>query len=68
MKELEELHALLARELKDRLLSGECSPAELNVIRQFLRDNGIDAVPKGGSPLGDLLQTLPDHLKPKDAH
>lgn len=63
MKELDELHALLAEELKKRLLSGEASSAELNVIRQFLRDNGIDAVPKDGSPIGELLSSLPEHLR-----
>ena len=68
MKKLEDLHALLAEELTNRLLSGECSPAELNVIRQFLRDNGIDAIPKSGSPLQGLMDSLPDHLKPTRAN
>lgn len=31
----------------------------LNVIRQFLKDNQIDAVAKAGSPLGKLADSLP---------
>lgn len=30
------------------------SPAHLNVIRQFLKDNDIQAEPAKGSPMGDL--------------
>jgi hypothetical protein len=56
---LEELHKELAIKLKDRITSGEATAAELNVARQFLKDNGIDAAPKGESPLGDLANELP---------
>ena len=35
-------------------------PSDLNVARQFLKDNGIDALPVEGSPLSDLVATLPD--------
>ena len=63
MSDLNELHKLLAEELKARLLSGECSPAELNVIRQFLRDNHIDGLPAEGSALGDIVAELPEHLR-----
>lgn len=56
---LEELHAALARSLTSRINSGEATAADLNVIRQFLKDNGIDSIPKKGSPLGDLVNTLP---------
>lgn len=31
----------------------------LNVIRQFLKDNNVDALPADGSPLSDLLGTIP---------
>jgi len=67
-KTLIDLHELLAEELTNRLKSGECSSAELNVIRQFLKDNGIDAHPAEGSPIAELLQELPESLKPKRAH
>lgn len=63
-KALSDLHAVLAETLgkaiKADYFDGEgnklpCAPAAiLNVARQFLKDNGIDAVPKGGTPLGNL--------------
>lgn len=36
------------------------TPAHLNVIRQFLKDNGIDCVPAATNPLGDLAKSLPE--------
>lgn len=63
VKALGELHGKLAEVLKDAL-SKEYITAEgmkvpppaqiLNVARQFLKDNSIDAVPVKGTPLGDL--------------
>ena len=35
-------------------------PSDLNVARQFLKDNGIEALVVEGSPLSDLVRTLPD--------
>jgi len=32
----------------------------LNVARQFLKDNGIDALPVDNSPLSELVKSLPD--------
>ena len=40
--------------------------ADLNVARQFLRDNGIDAVPTEDNPLGKLLEELPFDEKRKN--
>lgn len=57
---LELLHAGLALAMKERLESGEATAADLNVIRAFLKDNNIDAIPTKGSPLGDLVDSLPD--------
>lgn len=56
---LEELHGALAKLLAERIKSGTASAADLAVARQFLKDNGIDAIPKEGSPLGDLVNSLP---------
>lgn len=53
------LHAALAQDMIRRLESGEATAADLGVIRQFLKDNGIDAVPTGDSPLQRLVHTLP---------
>lgn len=53
------LHSELASVLLKKVQNGEVTAAELNVVRQFLKDNGIDAVPKEGSPLGNLVSSLP---------
>ena len=42
---LKELHGVLAEELLKRVKDPEAKSGDLNVARQFLRDNGIDAVP-----------------------
>lgn len=51
------LHATLARKLQERIESGECTASDLNVARQFLKDNGIEAVP-GDGPLDPLEEAL----------
>ncbi len=56
---LEKLHAELARVMSDRLRSGEATASDLGVIRQFLKDNGIDATPRADNPLGQLVNSLP---------
>lgn len=63
-KELAGLHGQLAKVLKDAISkdyidpdTGEALPppaAILNVARQFLKDNKIEAVNAEGSPLHDL--------------
>lgn len=52
-KELGSLHGTLAKILKEEL-EREPSPALLNVARQFLKDNKIEAIGAVGSPLHDL--------------
>ena len=54
-----ELHGLLARHLADKLLSGECSPADLNVIRQFLRDNNIECSGENNEVIQSIVKELP---------
>ena len=54
------LHRTLAENLLLRIQDPEAKSADLNVARQFLKDNGIDALPAEGSPLSDLVRTLPD--------
>lgn len=63
-KVLSDLHAKLAETLADALTANyfdsegnklpSAPAAILNVARQFLKDNGIDATPKAGTPLGNL--------------
>ena len=57
---LADLHAGLAVHLKDRLEEGIITTGELNILRQFLKDNQISAQPVEGTPFGDLVSSLPD--------
>ena len=57
---LSDLHADLAHHLKSRLDDGSISTSELNILRQFLKDNGISAQPVVGTGFGDLVASLPD--------
>ena len=57
---LSDLHTDLAWHLKSILDDGSISTAELNILRQFLKDNGISAQPVAGTSFGDLVASLPD--------
>ena len=69
-KKLKELHAVLAEKLLEKVQDPDCTAGFLNVARQFLRDNGIDAVPTEGSPLQRLAEELPFDVptKPEITH
>jgi hypothetical protein len=54
------LHRTLAEQLLSRVQDPEAKSADLNVARQFLKDNGIDALPVDNSPLSELVKSLPD--------
>lgn len=56
---LNSLHAKLAETLLDRVNDPECKSSDLNVARQFLKDNNVDAVPVAESPLARLANQLP---------
>ena len=64
-KKLKELHEVLAEKLLEKVKSSDATASELNVARQFLRDNGIDAVPTEGSPLKKLIDELPFEIPTK---
>ncbi|AZC49482.1 hypothetical protein C4K35_1889 [Pseudomonas chlororaphis subsp. piscium] len=56
---LKELHSDLAEQLLADLHSEEKRGPQLyNQIIKFLKDNGIDALPKGGNPVQSLLDGL----------
>ena len=57
--ELNFLHQALTEELMARLQPGEATASELNVIRQFLKDNNIDCSEQASDPLKNLAKTLP---------
>lgn len=58
-KTLKELHEVLAQELLNRVRDPEAKASDLNVARQFLKDNGIEAIPADNSPLKSLVDELP---------
>lgn len=58
--QLEILHAAVAKELLDRVKSGEATASELSVAVKFLKDNNANLdVITAESPLGNLLESLP---------
>ena len=69
-KKLKELHAVLAEKLLKKVKDPDATASELNVARQFLRDNNIDCVPAEGSPLQNLVDELPFDIptKPEITH
>lgn len=58
-KTLKELHETLAIELLKRVKSEDVKASDLNVARQFLKDNNIEALPVENSPLKSLVDELP---------
>ena len=57
---MEMLHKGVAEQLLARVSDPEAKASDLNVARQFLKDNNIDGVATEGSPLGNLVASLPD--------
>jgi len=57
---MDQLHSTLANTLLSRINDPDVKASDLNVARQFLKDNGIEALAAEGSPLADLVATLHD--------
>lgn len=55
----DKLHDAVAITLLEKIQSGEANASDLNVARQFLRDNGIAGIPQENSPLKNLMDELP---------
>ena len=45
LKILKTIHYELAKHILDLIKSGEAKAGDLNVARQFLKDNGIECIP-----------------------
>ncbi|OUU24145.1 MAG: hypothetical protein CBB97_12400 [Candidatus Endolissoclinum sp. TMED37] len=56
---LSEMHLALTEDLLNRIKSGEAKASELNVARQFLKDNDITAIPTDDSAIKQLVEELP---------
>ena len=67
---LKELHEVLAEKLLEKVKDPECKASFLNIARQFLKDNGIDAIPTEGNSLQKLVDELPFEIptKPEVTH
>ena len=57
---LADVHDLLAHWCLDKLREGEVNAADLNIIRQFLKDNQITAQPVEETSFGELAKALPE--------
>ena len=55
---LELLHAELAQKFRAMLKNDEVPASLLKEVREFLKDNKIEAVPRAGTPLGGLCDDL----------
>ena len=60
LKLLKTIHYELAKHILDPIKSGEAKAGDLNVARQFLKDNGIECIPVENNPMEDLMNNLPD--------
>lgn len=57
-EKLGSLFDLVIDDLLKKIKAGEATAAELNVARQLLKDNNIDALPSAGGPLDKLSKSL----------
>jgi hypothetical protein len=58
-KILDELHVELGEQLLEKIKSGKARASDLNVARQFLKDNSYEVPPTQENPLRDLVDELP---------
>jgi ABC-type Zn uptake system ZnuABC Zn-binding protein ZnuA len=56
---MEALHTELGQKLLERIRDPEVKASDLNVARQFLKDNDITAIPAENNVLAQLLEELP---------
>ncbi len=57
---LADVHELLAQWCLEKLKEGNVNAADLNIIRQFLKDNQISAQPVEETSFGELTKALPE--------
>ena len=60
LKIMKTLHYELAKELLDKIKSGDAKAGDLNVARQFWKDNGVECIPVADNPMAELMNNLPD--------
>ena len=60
IEKLNNLHSALTETLLDKVTSGDAKAGDLNVARQFLKDNGVECLPVEKNPMQELMENLPD--------
>ncbi len=81
MEDMQELHGVLSRQLLKMVTGGQVvmddqglpvvispTPAVLNVVRQFLKDNNIQCQMSNNDDLADLNSALPFNDSPTHAN
>lgn len=58
-KIMEQLHEELAHRLLETVRDPESKASEMNVVRQFLKDNDMTALPTDNSVMKQILKELP---------
>ena len=61
-KKLSELHNKLTDVLLDKIRDPDVKASDLNVARQFLKDNNIDCAPTESNNMAKLAEELPFKL------
>ncbi len=61
-KKLSKLHEQLTEVLLEKVRDPEVKSADLNVARQFLKDNNIDCMPAENNSMSKLAEELPFKL------
>jgi len=56
--ELSSLHQVVAKSLKERILSGQATAADMQAAIKFLKDNGIDCMTGANEDVGSLAETM----------
>lgn len=59
---LSQLHGEMAQAMRQKLVDGKFTASDLNVIRQFLKDNGINSDGESDPNVGNLTDSLPEDL------
>jgi hypothetical protein len=64
--DLADLHGMFTEALAKKLKNGDFTSADLSVIRQFLRDNGIECDGERNDGIQDLVDSLPSYDSDED--
>lgn len=63
---MEQLHAAVAKELTDRIKTGDATAADISNAIKFLKDNGIEAQMSKNPGVASLAQQFPSFSDDED--